>query len=42
MVENTRITVDGYDRDVRHYEFDIAGKGLDYEVGDVLAVYPHN
>jgi sulfite reductase (NADPH) flavoprotein alpha-component len=40
--ENTRITRDDYERDTRHYEFDLKGTGIEYEVGDVLATYPHN
>lgn len=33
---------EGYERDIRHYEFDIENRGLDYSLGDCLAVYPHN
>ncbi len=29
-------------RDTRHFEFDLTGSGLNYEVGDVLGVYPKN
>jgi len=29
-------------RDTRHFEFDLTGSGLTYEVGDVLGVYPKN
>ncbi len=29
-------------RDTRHFEFDLTGSGLSYEVGDVLGVYPKN
>lgn len=42
MHKNERITAPGYERDTRHYEFDISGTGMEYEVGDVLATYPHN
>lgn len=38
MTENTRITEESYDRDARHYEFELEGTGLTYEVGDVLSV----
>lgn len=31
-----------YDRDVRHYSFDIKGKGMGYGTGDCLAVYATN
>lgn len=39
---NNRITEDGYDRDVRQYEIDITDKGMEYDVGDILAIHPHN
>ena len=42
MTENTRITEETYDRDARHYEFDLAKVGFEYDVGDVLAIHPHN
>jgi sulfite reductase alpha subunit-like flavoprotein len=42
MTENTRITEESYDRDARHYVFDLEGKGMDYEVGDVLSLHAHN
>jgi sulfite reductase alpha subunit-like flavoprotein len=31
-----------YNRDVRHYEFDIAGKGWNYGTGDCLGVWAEN
>lgn len=42
MTENTRITEEGYDRDARHYEFELENTGLTYEVGDVLSVQANN
>lgn len=42
MNENTRITREDFDRDTRHYNFDLTGSGMEYDVGDVLATYPHN
>jgi sulfite reductase (NADPH) flavoprotein alpha-component len=42
MSENTSITRDDYDRDTRHNNFDTTGTGIDYDIGDVLATYPHN
>jgi sulfite reductase alpha subunit-like flavoprotein len=38
MNVNNRITEPGYDRDTRHYEFELEGSDFSYEVGDVLAV----
>jgi len=32
----------GYDRDIRHYEFQIAGTSVSYKTGDSLAVWPRN
>eukprot|EP01124_Arcella_intermedia_P028483 TRINITY_DN5793_c0_g1_i2.p1 TRINITY_DN5793_c0_g1~~TRINITY_DN5793_c0_g1_i2.p1 ORF type:complete len:1820 (+),score=413.59 TRINITY_DN5793_c0_g1_i2:47-5506(+) len=40
MLENRLLTPVKYDRDIRHYAFDLTGSGLKYEVGDALAVYP--
>lgn len=44
MVKNLRMCPDGYDRDIRHYEFDIGKNtvGYQYGVGDCLAIHPHN
>lgn len=42
LEENTRITAADYDRDTRHYQFDLEGTGIEYEIGDVLATYPQN
>jgi len=39
---NGLLTPADYERDIRHYVFDIDGRGLDYETGDVLAIYPKN
>ena len=41
-VAHRLLTPKGYDRDIRHYEFDIRGTGLKYNCGDALAVFPHN
>lgn len=42
MTRNIVLTPPDYDRDIRHYEFDLSGSGMSYEVGDCLGVYPHN
>ena len=39
---NKLLTKPGYDRDVRHYVFDINNKNIKYDVGDCLAIYPEN
>jgi len=31
-----------YERDVRHYEFDITGLNMHYGTGDCLSIYAHN
>ena len=36
------LTPPDYDRDIRHYEFDLKGSGMTYSAGDCLGVYPHN
>jgi len=36
MVKNVVLTPPDYDRDIRHYEFDIHGLGMPYSPGDCL------
>ncbi|CAE8721954.1 unnamed protein product [Polarella glacialis] len=33
---------EGYDRDIRHYEFQVKGTPISYKTGDSLAVWPRN
>eukprot|EP00927_Polykrikos_kofoidii_P046141 TRINITY_DN40337_c0_g1_i1.p1 TRINITY_DN40337_c0_g1~~TRINITY_DN40337_c0_g1_i1.p1 ORF type:complete len:1902 (+),score=402.20 TRINITY_DN40337_c0_g1_i1:435-5708(+) len=44
MLTNKLLTPEcmGYDRDIRHYEFNIAGTSISYKTGDSLAVWPRN
>lgn len=42
LVGNVALNTPGSARDTRHFEFDLTGSGLNYEVGDVLGVYPKN
>mmetsp|Transcript_14287 Transcript_14287/g.48858 ORF Transcript_14287/g.48858 Transcript_14287/m.48858 type:complete len:1961 (-) Transcript_14287:1606-7488(-) len=42
LMENTLLTPEGYDRDIRHYVFKIKDTNVEYKVGDVLAIYPRN
>ena len=42
LLTNQPLTPDGYDRDIRHYEFKIAGTSMSYKTGDSLAVWPRN
>ena len=42
LYRNFVMTPPDYDRDIRHYEFDLAGSGMGYNVGDCLGVYPQN
>jgi sulfite reductase alpha subunit-like flavoprotein len=42
MTKNQLLTPAEYDRDIRHYEFDLKGSGMNYSVGDCLGIYPHN
>lgn len=39
---NRRLSAEGSGKDVRHFEIDLAGSGLEYEVGDALGVRPAN
>jgi len=36
MVKNVVLTPPDYDRDIRHYEFDIHGHNMAYSPGDCL------
>ena len=43
MTKNVLLTPPDYDRDIRHYEFNLKGSGMsNYGVGDCLGIYPHN
>ena len=42
LTENVRLNAPDSERDTRHFELDLSGSGLTYEVGDVLGVYPKN
>jgi sulfite reductase (NADPH) flavoprotein alpha-component len=42
MLENRKLSPKGYNRDVRHYEFDIKDKKMGYGSGDCLSIFSHN
>lgn len=42
LLMNRRLNGPGSERDTRHFEIELAGSGLEYEVGDVLGVYGQN
>ena len=42
LKENRRLTPQDYDREIRHFEFELQGSPISYCVGDTLAVYPKN
>lgn len=42
LVVNRRLTSPQSDRDVRHYEIDLTGSGIDYTAGDSIAVHAVN
>ncbi|MEM6279274.1 MAG: assimilatory sulfite reductase (NADPH) flavoprotein subunit [Verrucomicrobiota bacterium] len=42
LTGNLKLNAEESERDTRHFEFDLTGSGLSYEVGDVLGVYPKN
>src|SRR3954471_12735124 len=39
---NRRLSTEESEKDTRHFELDLTGWGLSYEVGDSVAVYPTN
>ncbi len=39
---NRRLSGPGSSKEIRHYEFDLGGSGLEYEAGDALGVVPLN
>ena len=42
LLASRKLTLDGSDKDTRHYEIDLQGSGLTYEVGDALGLLPAN
>src|SRR5438477_11682779 len=42
LVVNRRLSGPESEKDTRHFELDLSGWGLSFEVGDSLAVYPTN
>src|SRR6266496_24201 len=42
LVVNRRLSGPESEKDTRHFEIDLTGWGLSFEVGDSLAVYPMN
>src|SRR5947208_16782387 len=42
LVVNRRLSGPESEKDTRHFEVDLTGWGLSFEVGDSLAIYPTN
>lgn len=42
LTKNRSLTAEGSAKDTRHFEIDLAGSGITYEVGDSLGVFPTN
>jgi sulfite reductase (NADPH) flavoprotein alpha-component len=42
LLRNALLNKAGSGKEVRHYEFSLAGSGLEYEVGDALGIIPEN
>src|SRR2546428_11174499 len=42
LVVNRRLSSDDSEKDTRHFEIDLIGWGLNFEMGDSVAVYPTN
>lgn len=42
LVESRPLNLEGSAKDTRHVAIDLAGSGMNYEVGDALGIYPTN
>src|SRR5260370_38373396 len=42
LLVNQKLNMEGSEKETRHYEFSLAGSGLQYEVGDSMGVFPQN
>ncbi len=42
LTVNRKLTLEGSEKDTRHFEISLQGSGLTYEVGDSLGVFPQN
>src|SRR5260370_19789117 len=42
LVANHKLNLEGSEKETRHYEFSLAGSGLQYEVGDSMGIFPQN
>jgi sulfite reductase (NADPH) flavoprotein alpha-component len=42
LMVNRKLNFPGSEKETRHYEFSLAGSGLQYEVGDSMGIFPEN
>ena len=42
LLVNRKLNLEGSEKETRHYEFSLAGSGMQYEVGDSMGVFVHN
>jgi sulfite reductase (NADPH) flavoprotein alpha-component len=42
LLVNEKLTGEGSEKETWHYEFSLAGSGLQYEVGDSMGIFPQN
>jgi len=42
LLTRRRLNLEGSEKETLHYEFSLAGSGLQYEVGDSMGVFPQN
>jgi len=42
LLVNEKLNTEGSEKETRHYEFSLAGSGLQYEVGDSMGIHPRN
>ena len=42
LTVNRKLNLPGSEKETRHYEFSLAGSGLQYDVGDSMGIFPEN
>lgn len=42
LLTREKLTLEGSEKETLHYEFSLAGSGLQYEVGDSMGIFPQN
>ena len=42
LLVSQKLNLEGSEKETRHYEFSLAGSGLQYEVGDSMGIFAQN